>query len=127
MHCRILVVDDDTAVREPLVAILTRAGHTVMEAPNGDAVLQLLEDGDRFPDLILLDLRMPHHNGLALLETLREHPEWCRIPVVITSGAPDAPERATQFNLFCLPKPFTGEALLNIVECYCADPSDGRA
>jgi CheY-like chemotaxis protein len=123
MRCRILVVDDNPAIRNILETVLSSEGHAVTTADNGDAVLEFLEDGNALPNLILLDLMMPRHNGLALLETLREHPDWQRIPIVVLSGAADAEEQAARFNCFCLPKPFTGQALLDIVECYCSAPS----
>jgi CheY-like chemotaxis protein len=122
MGCRILVVDDDAAVREITRCLLAKTGHRVSEAENGDVVLELLESGSPLPDLILLDLMMPQHNGWALLATLREHRDWQRIPVVVISSAVDGPVQAAQFEAFCLPKPFSPQALLNIVECYCAPP-----
>jgi DNA-binding response OmpR family regulator len=122
MPCRILVVDDDTSIREMLRTVLVQEGYQVSEAENGDVVLEILKAGGPVPDLILLDLMMPHHNGLALLQSLREDPEWQRIPVVVVSGAAGAAEQAAKFKAFCLPKPFDLQALLNIVECYCAPP-----
>jgi DNA-binding response OmpR family regulator len=122
MPGRILVVEDIAAIRNILQTMLMLEGYEVSGAEDGDAALDLLEDGGPLPDLILLDLIMPHHNGWSLLATLCEHSDWQRIPVVIISSAADAEEQAARFNVFCLPKPFTGQALLNIVECYCAPP-----
>jgi CheY-like chemotaxis protein len=122
MTGQILVIDDDPAIRKILRTLLTSAGYQVVVADDGDTALQVLEGGDPLPDLILLDLMMPQHNGWALLTTLREHPAWQRIPVVVVSAAADADQQASRFNVFCLPKPFTAEALLGIAECYCALP-----
>ena len=66
---RILVVDDDDALREVLTVALTRDGHTVDGASDGTEALALL---DRQPyDLVLSDLRMPRVDGPSLYETLR--------------------------------------------------------
>ena len=66
---RILVVDDDEALREVLTVALTRDGHTVDAACDGTEALALL---DRQPyDLVLSDLRMPRTDGPSLYETLR--------------------------------------------------------
>ena len=66
---RILVVDDDDALREVLTVALTRDGHTVDGACDGTEALALL---DRQPyDLVLSDLRMPHVDGPSLYEMLR--------------------------------------------------------
>lgn len=66
---RILVVDDDDALREVLTVALTRDGHTVDGASDGTEALVLL---DRQPyDLVLSDLRMPRVDGPSLYETLR--------------------------------------------------------
>ena len=66
---RILVVDDDDALREVLTVALTRDGHTVDGACDGTEALALL---DRQPyDLVLSDLRMTRVDGPSLYETLR--------------------------------------------------------
>jgi CheY-like chemotaxis protein len=66
---RILVVDDDDALREVLTVALTRDGHAVDGACDGTEALALL---DRQPyDLVLSDLRMPRVDGPSLYETLR--------------------------------------------------------
>jgi CheY-like chemotaxis protein len=122
MSSQILVVDDTPAIRDIVQTMLTYWGYTVTPADSGDAVVAFLGGAEVLPDLILLDLLMPHHNGWSLLATLREHAEWRRIPVVVMSGVAEAEEQAAKFNCFCLPKPFSGQALLNIVECYCTPP-----
>ena len=57
----VLVVDDDTDVRTLVAELLTRAGYTVSEAPNGREALKLLFD--ERPDLVLLDISMPELDG----------------------------------------------------------------
>lgn len=66
---RILVVDDDDALREVLTVALTRDGHTVDGACDGTEALALLEQQPY--DLVLSDLRMPRTDGPSLYETLR--------------------------------------------------------
>ena len=66
---RILVVDDDDALREVLTVALTRDGHTVDGACDGTEALVLLEQQPY--DLVLSDLRMPRTDGPSLYETLR--------------------------------------------------------
>ncbi len=64
MRARILVVDDDLAMRQVLMKILRRAQYDVEEAANGDDAVARLTDG-RF-DLLLSDIRMVPIDGLAL-------------------------------------------------------------
>ena len=79
---RILVIDDDRAFRLSTAAILQGDGHETDVAANGEEGVQKLRDR-RF-DLLLLDLRMPGINGLALLEALRV---WGHdIPILMISG-----------------------------------------
>lgn len=66
---RILVVDDDDALREVLTVALSRDGHTVDGACDGTEALALLEQQPY--DLVLSDLRMPRTDGPSLYETLR--------------------------------------------------------
>jgi DNA-binding response OmpR family regulator len=67
---RILVVDDDDDIRGLLRALLERAGHEVVDAPDGRAGLRKLYEGS--PDLVILDVAMPGLDGWATLERIRE-------------------------------------------------------
>jgi DNA-binding NtrC family response regulator len=67
---RILVIDDDTAVRDSTERILRAAGHTVQSAPSGEDGFALASGGAF--DVILSDMRMPGMSGLDLLHKLRE-------------------------------------------------------
>ena len=70
MNSRILVVDDDAAVREALQLHLRRAGYEVTAVDTAERALRAL--GDLDPALLITDVRMPGMSGLELLETLRE-------------------------------------------------------
>src|SRR5689334_16545973 len=67
---RVLVVDDEPLIRWCVAETLNQAGHTVMEAPDAAATLQLL--GHRpAPDVVLLDFRLPDSQDLRLLADVR--------------------------------------------------------
>ncbi|HEU5244619.1 MAG TPA: response regulator transcription factor [Gaiellaceae bacterium] len=67
---RILVVDDDDDIRGLVRALLERAGHEVIDAPDGRAGMRELYAGA--PDLVILDVAMPGLDGWATLERIRE-------------------------------------------------------
>ena len=80
---KLLVTDDDAIVRESVTAYLEDSGFEVVQADGGRRALELFEA--EAPDLVLLDLRMPDMDGLAVLEELTNHsPDT---PVIIVSGA----------------------------------------
>jgi two-component system CheB/CheR fusion protein len=82
----ILVVEDDTEVRELLTLMLSNEGHHVVAAPDGPAALGLVARGVIRPDLILTDYNLPSGmNGLAVAAKFREAlgPE---LPVIILTG-----------------------------------------
>ena len=81
--CRILVVDDDSSVRESVAMSLTAAGHNVVVAHNGFGALSKLRKS--LPDVVVSDLDMPEMSGFELLSVIRR-----RFPQVLTvamSGA----------------------------------------
>jgi len=81
---RILLVDDEAAVRQPMVRFLTRRGAVVTEASNGEEALVRLGEGD--VDVIVADLRMPRLGGVGLYERLeRTRPTLAR-RVLFLSG-----------------------------------------
>lgn len=86
----ILVVDDDFRLRDLWVEALTSAGYAAVGAEDGMAALDLISD--LFPDLILLDLRMPRLSGWGFLDAIRNHPRWKEIPILVVSAFldPDA-------------------------------------
>jgi PAS domain S-box-containing protein len=81
---RVLVVDDDEAVRTFVGHMLSREGWEVDVAENGRVALDSLAYSP--PDLILLDLMMPEMDGFEFVEALRARNEWRHIPVVVLTA-----------------------------------------
>ena len=82
MNARVLVVEDDTAVRSLLAWHLRRQGCTVEEAEDGVEALSLIERS--IPDVVVTDMAMPRLDGLGLLKAIREKdPD---LPVIILTG-----------------------------------------
>ncbi|MEZ4727349.1 MAG: response regulator transcription factor [Caldilineaceae bacterium] len=87
---KILLVDDDTAIRENLAPFLTRAGFTVTVVEDGLAALAAI--GRQPPDLVVLDVLMPHLDGRSVLRRLRG--EGMSIPVILLTQVGESVERA---------------------------------
>ena len=79
---RILVIDDESGIRESLEILLTLEGYTVEMAIDGEAGLLLLEQ--RTYDLVLLDLALPGQTGLELLPQI--HERYPELPVVMITA-----------------------------------------
>ena len=77
---RVLIVDDEPAIRRFLRVSLSARGYAVFEADGGQAALSAIV-ADR-PDLIILDLGLPDLDGVEVTRLLRE---WTRIPIIILS------------------------------------------
>lgn len=82
---RILVVEDDDFVRESMVESLEALGHTVAQAPDGEAGLRELKRAA--PDLIITDYLMPGITGAELVQRARE--ELPGVPMIIATGYAD--------------------------------------
>ncbi len=81
----VLVVDDEAAIRDSLHMILEYEGYRVEEAANGSQALTKV--GERAPDAVVLDIKMPEMDGLELLKALRER--GYDMPVLMISGHAD--------------------------------------
>ena len=90
----ILVVDDDTDLRECLQVLLTSMGFEVTTAANGQEALDDMEGLD--PDLILLDMKMPVMNGWEFYSALEGRNS--RPPIVVLTAAPDPAGRAAEVH-----------------------------
>jgi two-component system chemotaxis sensor kinase CheA len=86
---RVLVVEDSPTTRAVLKSVLEGAHYDVTTAQDGEEALALLEHG-RF-EIVISDVQMPHKDGFALTESLRQHEHLARIPVILmTSLASEA-------------------------------------
>ena len=90
---RVMIVEDDEAVRKLVESTLGRDGWNVFGAGDGQAALDLLDEAT--PDVVLLDLMLPVMDGFTFLEKLRAHERFSSVPVlVITAKELDDAERA---------------------------------
>ena len=90
---RILVVDDDDAIRTLLRRMLTTEGYAVDEAPDGATAIAKLEAG--LPDLVLLDIMMPGQDGLDVLQGVRRTSD---LPVILLTAKGDEADRVLGFR-----------------------------
>jgi serine phosphatase RsbU (regulator of sigma subunit) len=79
----LLVVEDEKAVRDSIVAYFEDSGYRILEAANGSEGLSIFER--EHPDLVICDLRMPGMDGLHLLNRIMETTD--ETPVIVVSGA----------------------------------------
>ena len=80
----ILVVEDSMLLRVANQRILTRAGHTVLSARDGEEALHLVRE--HHPDMVILDLMLPKLGGEQVLQALRKNPTTAHIPVIVLSS-----------------------------------------
>jgi CheY-like chemotaxis protein len=120
----VLVVEDDTDLRESLSQALRDHGFAVTQAANGKQALDLLNTGIR-PGVILLDLMMPVLSGWELRDALREDPELAKIPQLIVSAFVDESEQAVLAVPpdDCIRKPFHLRVLIDAIERHCQGAS----
>lgn len=83
---KILVVDDNVAVRRLTREVLERAGYEVLEACDGVEALRKIEE--TMPDLVILDIEMPVMDGFAVVTQLRANPRFASLPVLAFTGDP---------------------------------------
>jgi len=79
---RILIIDDESAIRESLETLLTLEGYVVEMAPEGESGLERIDQSSY--DLVLLDLALPGKNGLEILHLIREH--HADLPVIMITA-----------------------------------------
>lgn len=116
MGSRILVVDDEHAVRALAARVLRREGYEVLEAGGAEEALQGADQAGSELDLLLTDLVMPGLNGQQLAARLRESRPDLR--VVYMSGYPEAEIEARgmkEVGAAYITKPFSSDVLRMVV------------
>jgi two-component system response regulator MprA len=111
VSARILLADDDRAIREALTRALTLEGYDVVQAADGAQALVLVESSK--PDVAVLDVMMPNVDGLTVCRVLRA--ERNRLPVLMLTARTETPDRVAGLDAGAddyLAKPFDLDELL---------------
>lgn len=111
----VLVVEDELDTRTMLRDLLSDAGYHVVTADDGAAALAALDRQECWPDLVLLDMRMPFMDGPTFFECLRSRPETRQTPVLVVSGTLRRSVRGEVQGIRILHKPFDVDHLLHVV------------
>lgn len=85
----ILLVEDEEDIAFLLRFLLERNGYQVEHAEDGKQALERIApgaSGSQVPDLVLLDMMLPYHDGLEILARLRAQPAWETVPVVMLTA-----------------------------------------
>lgn len=118
----VMVVDDNDDVRRLLRKVLEAAGHTVLEAADGDTAMKLAEG--TVPDLILMDVRLPGGmDGIEVTSCLREDPRIKRVPIVALTASVTDRDRQQAIAAGCsgfIGKPVDVTSLPDLVEKFVA-------
>jgi two-component system phosphate regulon response regulator PhoB len=88
---KILICDNEDALRELVCATLAPAGYETVEARDGDQSLELARSEQ--PDLIVLDMMMPGRTGVEVLRELRADPRFSATPVVMLTARTQVRDR----------------------------------
>ncbi len=116
----ILVVEDTTAERKLIAALLSHAGFVTANVESAKLAWEWLETND-FPDLILLDIIMPEETGLELCRKIRANDKWKDIPIVFCSSKSEEFDRfwaLRQGGNDYISKPFAPKELISAVSKY---------
>jgi two-component system OmpR family response regulator len=114
----ILFADDNLALLRTVERLLRMEGFLVLVAADGQQALRRLEMANPTPDLIISDIGMPHMDGFALFETVRQRQEWVNIPFLFLTARDQIEDLRRGYALGAddyLVKPLEQERLLMIV------------
>lgn len=117
MKHTILVIEDESTIRNDMAEILLFEGFDVLTAENGTEGIQLAIE--KLPDLIVSDVMMPETDGYEVLTALRENPLTRLIPVIFVTAMAEKEDIRTGMNSGAddyLVKPFTRQELLNAIQ-----------
>jgi CheY-like chemotaxis protein len=114
---RVLIVDDDTDVREMLEMFLEHSGYATSLASNGAEALARMRE--QAPCLVLLDMMMPGMSGWQFRERQLADSTLSKVPVVCITAAHDPQIVTARLGLPCLQKPVDLEQLASVVHRAC--------
>lgn len=118
---RLLIVDDDRAVRDAVQLLMTTIGFDVVSVDNGQTAVDLFEKpqvpADRPIDCAIIDVSMPGMDGIETVQRIRDiHPA---LPIILATGYTDKAipdEMMAQRNTALVRKPYRSESILQVLE-----------
>ena len=122
---KILIADDEPNIVAAIEFLLKQRGHEVHTAADGAAALTIV--GEILPDLVLLDVMMPRASGYEVCQTIRRHPEWRHIKIIMLSAKGRESEVVRGLTLgadLYVTKPFSTRDLMAKIEGLLAPPAD---
>jgi two-component system phosphate regulon response regulator PhoB len=130
MAKRILVVEDETPIREMICMVLEQSGYQPVEAEDFPTALKRISDP--YPDLILLDWMLPGGSGLQLLKQLKKEPLTKEIPVMMLTARGEEQDRVAGLETGSddyIIKPFSPKELIARIKAVMrrTSPSDESA
>ena len=128
MATRILIVEDDPDIAELVARYLDKAGFSTERAASGREALQTI--AARPPDLIMLDLMLPHVDGLEVCRLVRATEATAAIPIIMLTARAEESERIVGLELGAddyLAKPFSPNELVARVRALLRRAQRGSA
>jgi len=114
----LLLVEDEQDMADLVTLIMKEQGYQVLHAADGSVALEKIALMSP-PSLVMLDIQLPHVDGITILETIRATPDWEHVPVIMLTGVADQDKirkvRTLRIQDYVL-KPFRRETLLRSVD-----------
>jgi len=111
---KILVVDDERSMREFLGIMLAKEGYSVTQCPDGETALKQVEE-DIF-DMVIMDIRMPKMDGIAVLEQIKEMAPETIVIMITAFASTDTAVRAMKKGAYdYITKPFKNDEIKLII------------
>ncbi|HMS43737.1 MAG TPA: response regulator, partial [Pyrinomonadaceae bacterium] len=115
----VLIVDDSPSMRHVTTKLIKNAGWKPMVAKDGVEALEMLQEADELPNIILTDVEMPRMNGYELLAALKQNETLQKIPVVMITSRTGDKHRQKAFELGVseyLTKPYEDSVLIETIK-----------
>ena len=116
----LLLVEDEQDTADLVTFVMKERGYQVLHAADGSVALEKIALMPP-PSLVMLDIQLPHVDGITVLETIRGTPDWENVPVIMLTGVADTERfrKVSSLNIqdYVL-KPFKRETLLRYVDRF---------
>lgn len=117
MTTRVFIAEDEPNILESLSFLLEREGWEVTSALDGNAALEQLNN-QALPDVVILDIMLPHRNGFEILRQLRASPRTSKLPVIVLTAKGQEKDRKTAQEIGAdafVTKPFSNRDVIDQV------------